>query len=107
MSGGAYNYAFGHVDTMAGQLEGVHTNTLRKAFQKHLYQVARVMKAVEWADSFDISQDEADEAIRALLGPGAEIEAATEIAERALAQLEYALTRATHNATVSRVGDEG
>ncbi len=50
-----------------------HENTsLRRAFREHLNLVAKALRAIEWNDSLDGDDREGD-AIRACLGPHAEL----------------------------------
>jgi len=66
MSGGSYDYAYGRIDELADQINA--TTPLRKAFKKHLHQVAQACHDIEWVDSGDCGQGDEDEAICACLG---------------------------------------
>lgn len=66
MSGGSYDYAYVKVNDMACNLR--LSSPLRRAFRQHLLDTADAMKSVEWADSCDISQDDADAAIKKAMG---------------------------------------
>jgi hypothetical protein len=94
MSGGSYDYAFYRVDDMADAMESRPMTPIRKAFITHLRKVAGAMKAVEWADSSDTSQESADEAMRALLHPSCELNAAYELALEAYDNLSTAIRKA-------------
>lgn len=92
MSGGHYDYAFSRVRTMADEIRPF--TPLRKAFVDHLRQVAEVMRAVEWADSGDISDEEANDAMRSLVHPSSELNAAYELALQAHDHLGAAIRAA-------------
>lgn len=94
MSGGSYDYAYRRVEDMADRL-AQSRNALRRAFAGHLYAVAKAMHDVEWVDSADYAPGAEGEAIEAVLSPGAEIEAAIEAGNEALAALGAAIARAT------------
>ncbi len=94
MSGGSYQYAYGRVEDMARSLQGRHESPLRRAFARHLELVAKAMHDAEWVDSSDYGPGDDDAAIRLVLSPGAELEAAISMAEDARAALEDALARA-------------
>lgn len=88
MSGGSYLYAYGYVDAMAGQVRERHSGSaLHLAFADHLDKVSKAMHDLEWVDSCDYGKGDEAEAIRAVLSPTAELEAATSLARRALAEL--------------------
>lgn len=94
MSGGSYDYAYMRVQDMAYSLRRKETEPLRAAFAKHLELVAEAMRAIEWVDSGDYGGNQDEEAIRKVLGTGAELAAAVEMAERARDVLEETLKRA-------------
>lgn len=93
MSGGSYDYAFRHVESMACD-ERQRRTPLRRAFAAHLQLVAEAMRAVEWVDSGDNGLGDEDELIRKVLAPGAELAEAIRMAEDARAALEGVLARA-------------
>jgi len=66
MSGGSYNYAYCKVQDMADSLIN-QKEPFRQAFGKHLQEVAKAMKAVEWVDSCDCSYPHDLEAIEKVL----------------------------------------
>jgi hypothetical protein len=75
MSGGSYDYAYGHLDTFAESMRGhggcgdyAAPPALREAFRAHLRLVARAMRAIEWNDSGD-GDDEEPALIRGCLTP--------------------------------------
>jgi hypothetical protein len=53
MSGGAYDYMYYKVENFAKNLKGTELNPIRKAFQQHLFKVAKAMYEIEWVDSGD------------------------------------------------------
>lgn len=95
MSGGSYDYACFRVKDVAGEIRSRHRQPLFVAFADHLERVADVMQSIEWADSGDTLQEDAERDIRAFLSPQAELDAAVAEARIALAALTDALTRAT------------
>jgi hypothetical protein len=93
VSGGSYDYAYRHVEEVAGQIASAHANDpLALAFADHLRKVATAMHAVEWADSCDWSWEDAIGPMRAVVHPGAELEQARAMAARAHAALGALLT---------------
>lgn len=95
MSGGSYDYAFRAVRDMAETLQDRKDNPLRLAFARHLQLVSQAMHDIEWVDSCDYGQGRDHEAIRAVLHPTAELDAAIDLALRARGELEIALGHAT------------
>lgn len=96
MSGGSYDYVTFKIADAAAELIARHPDEPHVvALGAHLKRVAEVMHDIESADSCDTSWNaKLDADIRALLAPGAELTAATEKAERALAQLQAVLAAA-------------
>lgn len=96
MSGGSYDYVSGRITDAADTLARRHPK------QPHvlglaalLVQIADVMHRIEWADSGDTSwTPELDEAIRAVVHPGAELAAVLVHAETAQRNLTAAIQRA-------------
>jgi hypothetical protein len=78
MSGGSYDYAYDVVERFAEALENGKTfqdrtpldanSHVRLGFAAHLRKVAAAMKAIEWSDSADSSEEEAVAAIHAVTG---------------------------------------
>lgn len=100
MSGGSYNYFYERIEEFAGAISDVGgcpkacaSPTLRQAFKDHLRKVAAAAHAIEWNDSLDGHDAEA-ELIRACLTPGAEVEAALHRAEQSLEALAQAVREA-------------
>ena len=91
MSGGRYEYCYARVENMAMNMWGKETVPLRKAFALHLLKVAKAMRDVEWEDSGDGAVWEAS--VRDVLSPGAEVEAATETIQQAIASANEAMRR--------------
>lgn len=90
MSGGSYEYLYSRIEDAARQVNarGATKGPLRAAFAAHLKLVAEAMRMVEWVDSCDSAPGDEDEAIRACLAPGAEVEAARLELEAAMKQAE-------------------
>jgi hypothetical protein len=64
-----------------------HRNPLLRAFAEHLGVVAMALWALHKYQEGDLAQEEAEEAIRACLGPGATLEVLTADARRIVAEL--------------------
>lgn len=94
MSGGSYDYAFRAVRDMAETLESRTANPLRLAFARHLHLVSQAMHDIEWVDSCDYGKGQEDAAIRAVIAPDAEVNAALELAETARRKLDDAIHHA-------------
>lgn len=62
MSGGSYNHIYIQVEEVARQLLR-HPETYRKAFGRHLLNIASALHDVEWVDSSDMSPGDEMEAI--------------------------------------------
>ena len=98
MSGGSYDYAYGKIEDLAGEIRP--TTPLRKAFKTHLRKVAKACNDIEWVDSCDCLPGDEDEAIRACLGkdgPALVLAEAVAEAVRVKAELDAAID--TANAT--------
>lgn len=97
MSGGSYEYVYIKIQEAASTLRSGHPHeTHITALADHLDRIASVMHDIEWADSCDTSwTPELDEAIRALLHPGAERAIAVDVTLRSIDTLRAALTRET------------
>jgi hypothetical protein len=96
MSGGSYDYSYGKVQEMAGQLIS-SDDPLRVAFANHLRLVAQAMHDVEWVDSGDSAKGSDAEAIQAVLGDSAhraELPVILDKAEQLVARFERAIDRA-------------
>lgn len=95
MSGGHYDYAYTRVQDMAVALIGRgDSSALLRAFGEHLLKVAKAMRDVEWEHSGDGADWQAS--VRAVLAPGAELEAATKRLRDAMDEAE-GLLAATHS----------
>lgn len=100
MSGGSLDYLYSDVREAAGSVG--HTDhlpeDLRGAFADHLRDVADVLKAVEWAMSYDTSPEPAQEAVEAFFDdlerPDLPLRSAIESAEETSEMLERAIERA-------------
>lgn len=92
MSGGSYDYAFTRVQDMASAIRSRGNVTpLREAFADHLELVSMAMHAVEWVDSCDYKEGDEVEKIRKCLSKVVELEAATNRASKAMADLSAVL----------------
>lgn len=63
MSGGSYDYAYAKIEGMADSLSipgHGPSAALRRAFRAHLYKVAEAARAIEWNDSCDGADNEAE-----------------------------------------------
>lgn len=87
MSGGSLNYVYSTVEDAAITVAARAETVLHRAFAAHLHKVAKALKDMEWMLSCDTSPGSEEAAIRAVLNDGAEIEAATEQARKALSDL--------------------
>ena len=89
MSGGSMDYLYAKV-------AGAHFRTdtpERRAFRKHLDRVAAALRAIEWNDSGDGDDGEAEK-IRACLQAGAVLEACIDRAHDAAKEMSAELERA-------------
>lgn len=97
MSGGSYDYAYSKIESLAEDVErwardpNTKGRNLRLAFARHLRKVAKAAYELEWADSGDTGWPDPVEHIRAVISPADEIQAATDNAKAALADLHQAL----------------
>ena len=66
MSGGSYDYAYARIRELADDIRP--TTALRKAFKRHLHEVAKACEDIEWVDSGDCKGGDENEAIRRVLG---------------------------------------
>lgn len=95
MSGGSYDYAYSKLDDLAGRIKSrARGNALRLAFAHKLSKMAEAAKAIEWHDSGDWGEEDELEALRAVLEPVEELNAAIIEARVTLASLHAALQRA-------------
>lgn len=85
MSGGSYNYLYLRVEEVATDPRVRNGGPVRRAFAKHLDKVAEAMRAIEWVDSCDSSDDTKE--ILACLGPYAELEELISTAKELTGQL--------------------
>ena len=104
MSGGSLDYVYSRVEDAAMKVSAKAETTLHRAFAAHLHKVAKALKDMEWMLSCDTAEGSEEPAIRAVLHEGAEIEAATEQARKALADLEAALSANAVYTTTDKPG---
>ena len=91
MSGGSMNYFYQNLEDAADRFR---TDTLkRRALRKHLLQLAKLMKAVEWNDSGD-GDDEEDALMETIISPALLLDKAIEEAKEARRDLQLAIERA-------------
>lgn len=67
MSGGSWDYAYRKIEDVAERLQQ-DPRPYHQAFGDVVSKVAHVMHLIEWADSCDISKDDALAAIKEFLG---------------------------------------
>ena len=69
MSGGSWDYSYWKVEEMASYLRVDRNNChpLRVALAKHMLELAKVMKEVEWSDSGDTAEDAWIEPVKSFL----------------------------------------
>ncbi len=104
MSSGALDYVCNRVMDAAYKVARQAKRPLHRAFSEHLYKVSKALYALEGVMSSDLAEGEEDDAIRAVLNDGAELEAATEAATIALAELRSAIERSKHTPGPWRAG---
>ena len=92
MSGGSLNYAYSTVDCAAGDIERRAETPLNHAFAAHLRKVAAALHDLEWVWSSDYGPGDEIDAILNVLPEGAKVNAATDRAVKALADLQAALS---------------
>ena len=68
MSGGSWNYCFGHLDDAAERLL-LERDPYRRTLGRQLKLIATALHDIEWVDSGDYSPGRDDESIKAALGP--------------------------------------
>jgi hypothetical protein len=88
MSGGSLDYAYIRVEDTARDVCIRAKTPLQRAFGAHLLKVAKALHDLEWVMSDDYGPGDEVEAIRACITPAMELEAATEHARAALAELQ-------------------
>ena len=93
MSSGSLEYAYGKVDEIAGMVRARAGKPLHVAFAGHLDKVVVALLNLEWVLSGGKGPGEEDDAIRAVIGPGVELAAATDAARKAAADLADVLAR--------------
>lgn len=94
MSGGSYDYFYGRIAQFAESIENQDDDPRRAAFARHLRLVAKAARHIEWVDSDDAAPGSEHAAIRAVIGPAAELEEAVMQAEAARGRLDLALRTA-------------
>ena len=92
MSGGSLDYCYSRVQDAASTILARAESPTHRAFAAHLLKVGEALRAMEWMLSCDTSPGSETAAIRAVLSEGAELDAATERALEALADLQSALS---------------
>lgn len=80
-------------------MERSPTNALHLAFAAKLLRLSEALKALTWEFSGDCGEGDADAALRAMLEPADELNAAIELANASAKQLRDALERANSGAS--------
>lgn len=78
MSGGSYDYKYMKVEELADEIEEHSTSPTRKAFAKHLRDVANACHDIEWVDSGDYGPGDEEKSIRKCLGNSYDVAIAME-----------------------------
>ena len=86
MSGGSLDYVYGRIEDAADSIASHSGRPLHRAFAKHLRLVATALHDIEWMFSGDTSPGSEDAAIRAVIAPASEMEAAEENLKTAIAE---------------------
>jgi hypothetical protein len=94
VSGGSLDYVYQRVEDAAQSIALRGDTPLQRAFAGHLTRVAEALYALEWAWSGDSDIALADHAMRKLVSPAEELDAATARANLALEELQDCLRRA-------------
>ena len=76
MSGGSLDYVSGRLDDAIESIRARRPSSLHVAFATHLADVSEALHALEWELSGDTGTGDADEAIRKVVAPAMEMEAA-------------------------------
>lgn len=92
MSGGSLDYVYSKVEDAAHSVIARATTPLHRAFGAHLLKVSEALHDLEWVLSCDYGPGDEVAAIKAVVSPQAEIEAATERANEALHELQAVLS---------------
>lgn len=95
MSGGSLNYVSYKVEDAACEVLRRAETPLHRAFANHLTKVAKALHDIEWMFSCDTSPGDEEEAIRACLTEGAELQAAIDAATKARDDLNALIERST------------
>lgn len=86
MSGGALDYAGRRLLDTSREVSAHAKNPLHRAFAAHLARVGDALHDLEWVWSGDSEPGSEDAAIRACLAAGAELEAAIDALDEAIAR---------------------
>ena len=84
MSGGSHNYGYRDLEELAASIRSRHgdDDLYHLAFADHLDRAAKVAHDIEWADSFDISQEEALKSVKGFVTPHRVLEIAIDKAQQ-------------------------
>jgi len=63
MSGGSYDYICFKIKDFASQIRDQDTNPIRKEFSEIVRDISKVAHDIEWADSCDYSQEDANKSL--------------------------------------------
>lgn len=94
MSGGSMHYLYEQVAEAHICFRSENDTPERRAFVKHLEKVAAALRAIEWNDSGDGADNEA-ELIRECLSDGAVLAEIVKEGEAAIARLKAEIARAS------------
>lgn len=97
MSGGSWDYAYGHIDAIASRL-CLEVAPNRRALGKLLTACAKALHDIEWVDSMDYRPGDENDAITKALGEYAPTLILAEVvadAKRAIEQLRALVVTAT------------
>lgn len=91
MSGGSWNYVYSQIQDVADRLQRRDQSTDRRALGALLELAAKALHDIEWVDSCDYGEGDDLPAIRACLTREQRLDAATDAARQALADLRAVL----------------
>lgn len=94
MSGGSLDYVYSSVEDAARTLTAIAEDEVQRAFAKHLFRVAKALKAAEWVLSCDYGPGDDHEAILAVITPRDVLASLVDDAEQTQAQLQEWIIRA-------------
>lgn len=69
MSGGSWDYLYSKIEEAAVRLCSKEQPSYRRSFGEHMKKISKAMHAIEWADSYDSSEEYAKKAIMEIISP--------------------------------------